>query len=556
MFKTGLLMAAVLTTSSTALAQQLPSAGGQLQQIPPPAAPERAAPDFRIERSTALVGPVPGGPAVRVNALRVSGATLFPEAELIAAAQVPLGTELTLSELRNAAARIAAFYNGRGYFLAQAYVPAQDVKDGAVTLAVVEGRYGKVEVRNRSRLENGRATGLLSGLDSGDPVAHAPLERRLLLLSDVPGVRVTSTLAPGAEVGTSDLLVDIDPARRVTGTIEADNAGNRYTGAVRAGGAIHLNNPAGRGDLLSLRLLASEGGLAYGRAAYQAPVGEGAVGLAYTHLRYELGREFEGLNAEGRADILGVFGGYPLLRSRDLNLHLLAGLDGKQLEDRIGLVSAVSEKQVTVGTLGLNGDSRDDLGRGGWNNYSAGVALGDLDIQSPDERAIDALTAGSDGSFTKLYGSIARLQSIGGPLSVFASLRGQVASDNLDVSEKMALGGAYGVRAYPEGEAYGDQGYVATFEARLMVGGRAPRLPGELQLIGFVDAGEVAYSTDPWSMGSNHAHRSGVGAGFAWAGPHDLLLKASYARKLGDAEATSAPDEDGRAWLHVSRSFR
>jgi hemolysin activation/secretion protein len=108
---------------------------------------------------------------------------------------------------------------------------------------------------------------------------------------------VKSTLAPGGEVGTSDLLVDVEPGRRVTGSLEADNAGNRYTGAVRAGGSINLNNPAGFGDLLSVRLLGSEGGLAYGRAAYQVPAGAGAVGMAYTHLRYQLGREFEALEA-------------------------------------------------------------------------------------------------------------------------------------------------------------------------------------------------------------------------------------------------------------------
>jgi filamentous hemagglutinin family protein len=335
--------------------------------------------------------------------------------------------------------------------------------------------------------------------------------------------------------------VTIDPARRVTGLIEADNAGNRYTGEVRAGGTIHFNNPAGRGDLLSLRVLASDGGLAYGRAAYQTPAGGGSLGLAYTHLRYELGREFEDLDADGRADILGVFGSYPLIRSRDLNLKALAGADVKQLEDRIGLVSAVSEKQVRIGSLGFGLDSRDRLGGGGWNDVSAGVAVGDLDIQSAAERAADALGAQSDGGFTKVYASLARLQSLGGPLSLFASVRGQVASDNLDISEKMELGGAYGVRAYPEGEAFGDQGYLATLEGRLLLNRWTRALPGEFQLIGFVDVGEVDFDVDAFAAGSSGAQRSGAGAGLSWSRPNDLLLTASYARKLGDAEATSGP---------------
>jgi hemolysin activation/secretion protein len=119
----------------------------------------------------------------------------------------------------------------------------------------------------------------------------------------------------------------------------------------------------------------------------------------------------------------------------------------------------------------------------------------------------------------------------------------------------MELGGAYGVRAYPEGEAYGDQGYIATLEARLMLSHWAPSFPGQLQLIGFVDVGEVEYAHDPWFTGSNHAGRSGIGAGLTWAGPHDFIVKASYATKLGDAKVTSGPDSSGRAWFQISKLF-
>ena len=146
------------------------------------------------------------------------------------------------------AAKIADYYHRNGYFVAQAYLPAQDIKDGAVTIAVIEGRYGSVTLRNQSKLSDALANGLLGGLNSGDTIAIAPLENRLLLLSDIPGVNVKSTLAPGAAVGTSDLIVDVTPGRRVTGSVEADNAGNRYTGEYRAGGdGKHQQSDRARG---------------------------------------------------------------------------------------------------------------------------------------------------------------------------------------------------------------------------------------------------------------------------------------------------------------------
>jgi hemolysin activation/secretion protein len=263
-------------------------------------------PVFEIAPRPPIASDESGGPEVRVDRLRVTGQTLFTEETLVAAGGFSPGSLLDLGEMRAIAARIATYYNARGYFLAQAYLPAQDVSGGTVTIEVIEGRYGQVGLQNSSNLSDGVARRLLRGLDGGDIVASAPLERRLLLLSDIPGVAVRSTLAPGTAVGTSDLNVELTPGRRVTGSIEADNGGNRYTGEYRLGGSIALNNPLGLGDQLSLRVLGSDGGLAYGRAAYQAPFGALTLGVAYSHIRYELGREFQGLDADGTADVASV----------------------------------------------------------------------------------------------------------------------------------------------------------------------------------------------------------------------------------------------------------
>lgn len=554
MLRSSLVLAAILAASQNAHAQT-PPVGGQLQQIPPAAVPQRPAPDIRIERPEAPADAEAEGRRIRVDALRITGATLFTEAELVAATGFTPGSELTLPELRNAAAEITRFYNSRGYVLAQAYLPPQDVVGGTVTLAVVEGRYGAIDLRNQSGVSDAVVGRLLNGLTPGVPVAIAPLERSLLLLSDVPGVVVHSTLSPGAAVGSSDLTVDLTRGRRISGSLEADNAGNRYTGAYRFGGSVNFHNPTGMGDLLSLRLLASTEGLAYGRAAWQAPLGEATVGVAWTHMQYDLGREFSALEAGGTADILSVFASYPLIRSRTANLYALASFDAKFLSDEIGLVSQVSDKEIRAVTFGLRGDSRDGFGGGGWNAGSLSWTSGDLDIEDPFERAADAMTARSHGGFNKLQYAVSRLQTVSGPLSVYGSLRGQVATSNLDASEKMELGGAYAVRAYPEGEAYGDEGYVATVEARLALDEWTGSLPGRFQLIGFVDAGEVDFAHDPWFPGPNHARRSGFGAGVVWSGPDDLFVRATYAHRLGAQAVTSGPDDSGRAWFQIVKLF-
>jgi hemolysin activation/secretion protein len=546
---------AALVIAPPAYAQQIPSAGTQLQQIPPaPATPPRD-PLLTLPSAPPAAAVTPGGPRIRIDALHVSGATLYPESTLIAASGIVTGSELDLADLRAAAARIATFYNKRGYFLARAYLPPQDIQGGSITIAVIEGRYGKVGINNASNLHDGVALGVLRGLDAGDIVASAPLERRLLLLSDIPGIAVSSTLSPGATQGSSDLTVAITPGRRVTGSVEADNAGNRYTGAYRAGGTVNLNDATGLGDMLSLRVLASTEGLAYGRASWQVPIGNLTVGAAFAHFRYDLSHEFAPLKAHGTADIASLYASYPLVRSRRANLYAVADVSAKWFDDRADLTATRSRKASQAVTLGFNGNIRDSIGGGGWSVFSLGWTMGDLDLRSPLDRAADALTAHSAGTFNKVQFSVARLQAIAGPLSLYGAVRGQLAFDNLDTSEKMELGGAYGVRAYPEGEAYGDQGYIATAEARLMLSEGNAKFPGHLQLIAFVETGEVDYAKHPWFATSNHSTRSGYGAGLVWMAPDNFTLRATYARKIGSTAATSAPDRDGRFWFQVAKTF-
>lgn len=372
MFKFSPLALTLLATSQLAYAQQqVPGAGTQLQQIPLPPPSQPADLALEIERPPVPVDSSPGT-AIPVTALRLTGQTVFSDSTLTAATGFVPGSEITLAQLRGYAAQIAAYYHARGYFLAQAYLPQQAIEGGVVTIAVVEGRYGEIELRNKARIASGVPGGILSGLNSGDVVLNAPLERRLLLLSDLPGVRTKATLAPGTEVGTSDLIVDVTPGPLISGYIEADNAGSRFTGRYRAGGAINVNNPAGIGDQLSLRLLASDDGLAYGRAAYSVPAGDGRVGVSFAHLRYTLGREFEALDGSGTANIISAFGSYPLVRSRRANLTALAAVDYKFLRDEIGVVNSVSRKRLPAVTVGLAGDSRDDFGGGGSNVFSVG----------------------------------------------------------------------------------------------------------------------------------------------------------------------------------------
>ncbi len=548
---------AMLALGHSAFAQQPPpGAGSQLNQLPPPVDLQRAPPKVLIEESTAAVEPGAEGARVLVNEIRLTGVTAFPEAQLLAATGFVPGTEVTLAELQAMAARITTFYRERGHFVALAYLPAQDISSHVVTIAISEGRYGEVILRNKSNLSDGLIRDVLDAPAAGEVIQIEPLESRLLRLSDIPGVNIRSTLAPGTAPGSSDLIIDVEPGRRITGFVDADNAGNPYTGENRVGGQVNFNNLMGRGDVASLRLLTSGEGLKYGRASYQTMFGRATAGVAYSWLEYELGKQFKPLDANGTAKVASVYGSVPLIRSRDTNLYTGLTFEHKTFEDRLGLFPAANRlASANVLSLALYGDHRDDFGGGGTTSFYLSLSGGQLDIESPLPRAIDAITARTQGDYFKLWFRGSRVQRITDTLSLGASVTGQLASKNLDPSEKLVLGGMDGIRSYPQGEATGDEGVIANLEARLLLARTSERIPGQLHLLGFVDAGRITLNKDPWFAGDNQRNLSSAGVGLTWSEPGRWSVRSYYAWSLGSEDAISAPDKSGRFWIQAVRYF-
>lgn len=539
------------------LAQSPPNAGSLNQQIERELPDRRieAAPELRIEQDETTATLNADQNRIPVKKLRISGAQIYTSAQLVAVTGFNTERELSLGELRAMAAAISRHYRENGYPLAQAYLPAQDIVEGEVTIAVLAGEYGELKMRNQSKLADGVANDLLGGLRSGDPIALAPLESRLLLLSDIPGVDIRSALVPGASVGAADLIVDVRPGQRYSGSLSADNLGDRYTGENRLGATLNINNPAGYGDLVSLRVLSSDAGLHYGRAAYQIPFGRLRTGVAYSYMQYDLGREFKSLEADGTASIASVYGSYPLIRSRGHNLNVQLNLDDKNFEDRVDATSTVADKKARVAMLSLNGDARDSFGGGGWNSYSLTWSSGELDIRTADARAEDAATLRSDGHYDKLSLTATRLQHLSERFSLYAAFSGQIASTNLDTSEKLGLGGVSGVRAYPSGEAYGDQGYVFNVEGRTPLHKLSEKIPGQVQLIGFVDTGRVSLNKSPLGTDNNDRSLHGTGVGLNWAEHNHFAVSATLARRLDSEPVTSAPDDKSQFWLQAAMYF-
>lgn len=541
--------AALLALPAAAQTTTPPDAGQTLRDLQrPPAAPTHAAPTLTVpaEADTAA----DSGQRFAVKTIRIEGAQIMAADELHALVAGLEGTEASLGELRQAARRITTLYRERGYVVARAYLPAQEIRDGMVTISVLEGRLGASSVSNGSTIASARLQALLDAqVPAGNAIEAGAMDRALLLLADLPAVgRVSGNLKPGDRVGTSDLVIAVEAGKKVEGDVSLDNYGNRYTGATRLSGRVDVNSPFDIGDRLGLRATLSDQHLLYGRAAYDLPLGSGGLraGAALSSSRYELGHEFARLDASGTARTAGVYASYPVLRGLERNVWLSLNIEQRRLRDDVHTTDTRTDKRARVATLEAYGDLSDMLAGGGYNNWRIGGSFGRLAIETAAAQAADQAGPNAAGGYNKLQLSLSRVQRLAAATSLSLALSGQSASRNLDSSEKFSIGGVYGVRAYPQGEGVGDEGWLGNVELRQDL---TPALQASL----FYDHGRVSFSHTPYAAGNSAQTLRGYGAGLA-AGYRDFSVKAAVAWRDG-AAATTAPDRRPRGWLLAGWRF-
>ena len=147
----------------------MPPDAGSIQRdfergrVPP--APPRTPATPLIEQPERPALKAPDSARFLVKGFRITRNTAFSEGELLPLLKEFVGKQLSLEDLQRAADVITRHYRDRGYFVARAYVPAQDIRDNIVEITVLEGRLDRVSVKpiGETRLRE-RVVGLSFGV--------------------------------------------------------------------------------------------------------------------------------------------------------------------------------------------------------------------------------------------------------------------------------------------------------------------------------------------------------------------------------------------------------
>jgi hemolysin activation/secretion protein len=467
------------------------------------------------------------------------------------------GREVTVTQLRALRDELTTVLYHGGDSLVRVVLPPQTVNDGVVQFTVMRGYVESVQVENRSDVSTERLKEILAS-SSGATPSLRDIERNARLVEGIPGVdSAISTLSTGTKPGGAVVTVDVTPADRYYGAATVDNAGSRQAGWRRLGLAGGINNVLGSGDQLQAMLYVTprimqtkageDGQTRVGRLSYDILTGLGAsrVGIAYSHVDYRLGEIFGGLGT-GAADVLSIYGSYPLIRSRRASLDLGANLNARRSRDeKFSDILQTSERGL-VASVRMDGTVTGELAeRRNLFQYSAALSRGTTRQSESDYSSATPALAGRRFDYYKVEPAAAYVQSITPTTQLMVQMRGQLASRSLDSYERMGLGGPSAVRAYDQNAASVDDGLVFSVAASKSF----RSLPGA-SLQAFYDDARGRTRRDGPIPGA-FIRLQGYGIGASYSGKR-VAAQLTYAMRAGRPPEHTARQQ---TWVTVSTTF-
>lgn len=440
---------------------------------------------------------------VYVGRIKVDPSALLAETDIRAAVAPVEDRLVTLRELFDAVERINALYAARRCVTCRAFLPAQDVEDGAVRIQLVEATVGQVRVEDSRFTRPDFFTDRVR-LGSGDLFRLEQLERDLVRINGTGLTRARSRLAPGAAFGTVDVIIEpIEPARW-QGVVFADNAGRDTVGEYRLGATVVNNGILGRSDPLTLTVTAAEGTLG-ATVGYELPVNRYGTRVAvlydYSDIEVKKG-PFADLDVGGDAWTAGVTVTHPLRVTAGSRLQAFVGGFAKEADTEFGSATLVST-EVRAITYGLDYLMVGDFG----------VLFTSHAFTNGNERTAD------DGSYFKYNGDLSWQKPFSSGWATVLRVSAQWADrDLLPSQEQYQLGGISTVRGYEQGLLIGDSGYFVSGEVQAPIRALAGTDWAAVRVVAFVDHGG-AFPFRPGGASNtsdDYLTSAGVGVNFGW----------------------------------------
>ena len=478
-------------------------------QAPKDDGPERFEVDVQkdLERDGVIYNP-----KFKVNKIVYEGNTKIKDKVLNSLADDIIDHEIYFEDLLTFALRVSRYYQSKGYLTSYAYIPAQQIKEGIVTVSIVESRVEDVDISGNKWARTWYLKNVMMGRDGlreGTVFNAKALQGSLRELNEEKYIKAQSTISKDGDNTKVELDVrDRFPLRFSFGW---DDYGRSYTGVQRASFLLGLDNLTGFGDKIYGGTILSSGSTGV-LAGYSIPVSPYGTRLSfdYSNSNISLGGPYRFLNVKGRSQTMGIKVSHPLIKNAKTDLVVYTGIDFVDSNTYSKLLNyTMSDYKLYVIRSGLRGIRDDKYGR--W----LGTLGVDVGVGGTDENYAYA----PQSTFVKIVAGATRVQRLWGRVIGLVRINGQYSPNRLYAVEQMQIGGPYTLRGYQPAELIGDYGVTGTVEIRTPIPGFKKILPNKLKFIddrvrlaAFYDFGWVKENDNVYNYPQNFLHSVGFGS--------------------------------------------
>lgn len=457
-----------------------------------------------------------------------------------------INTNISLNEIYKIVFETNDFLRDYGYPCATAYIPEQIIQNGNLIINIECGKYGNIILENNSDIKNGTIEKFLSHIKKGEVIKTRELEKVIYNINDIGSVTANGIFRPGANIGETDVVIEVNNYRKDSFSTIADNYGSKNAGRYRYTLNSSMFNLENKANHLAISGSISNKNQHNYAMQYEENIGSSGskAGVYISKSDYELGNKYASIGTVGNSNEIGVNGSTPLIKSSRSNLSVVYGFVYRNITDELRAYSYKAKKHSYSLYAGFSGNeltTKDSL------FYDLTLTSGKL---IPDDIHIGPipLDISTKGNYTKGVLGLAYTHRVSPVLNFMIRGQLQQAANNLDSSEQFYLGGAHGVRAYPQGEGSGDEGYQATAELIYTT-----KIPG-LSLATFIDTGHVKYNKNSDMPGGMTLKGWGLSAIYRDAG--GLWGRIDYARRIGLAkDSTEDAKSKQRTWFTIGKNW-
>ena len=492
---------------------------------------------------------------VFVKEFSFDGNKKYPTSEFQKLVKDKVNKELVYADLRNILQEVSFYYRSKG-FLATAFLPEQDIKDGKIQIFIVEGKIGKIEIKADVKKELNISRERISKfifnkINLNEILNIVQLDRNIRNLNNTPGINAIAQLVEGEQLGETAIIISASNTKTLSTTSLVDNNGSRSSGYERVTNILNFDSVFNKGERFSVTDVITEGSHYYAGSA-TIPLGYDGLQTTFrmSKMEYDLGAPFASTDPTGYSTEFFLGFNKELMIKPDKSLTSSLSFSRNDYVNDLNTGSN-SNKDITKSSLNLTFNNQDKYFSGGANTLAFTGTFGSLDLtDNMSNYDTDQLTAKADGEYWKLAINANRFQRITNTVSAVVKFNGQYTDKNLDGAEQLSLGGPNAVRAYPSNEAAGDQGFVSSLEFN-------KTLPKNRRLTFFYDYGKIQLHKQAWENWNatntslkNNYDLSGVGISFSIPSYKNFALTATYAEKLGNnpGKDSNGNDVDGLTW--------